>query len=131
MRLIIVILSAVLLTPTISFAGKWSKYITAIETKGMELSYHYREQNNGWFVEWKAANKGSDWGQPVSQSRTYSCGNGEKVEIKKQGNFGPLPPGESRKVVRDQGICNGSTLEKAEIAVEVRKVPENVKKMYE
>lgn len=131
MRLTIFILSAALLLPSISLASKWNDFQTIADVNGMELSYHSREQKDGWFIEWRASNNGSEWGQPVSKSRTYTCDDGKQVKIDKAGNFGPLPPGENRKMIRDQGICLGGIIGKAEIDFEVREVSEKVKKMYE
>ena len=130
MRLSIIIL-CIFLLPAISFAGKWSDFQIAAKINGVEISYHIRELKDGWFIEWKAPNNGSEWGQPVSKSRTYTCEDGNQVAVDKEGNFGPLPPGENRKMVHDAEICAGSRVEKAEIEIEVKVVPESVKKMYE
>ena len=120
----------VFILPTASFAGGWSEYIQVTEVDGIQVSYHVREQKNGWFVEWKGENVGSEWGEAVSASRTYTCEDGTQQKVTKNGTFGPLPPGENRKMIRDMGVCSDTSITTADIEIVVQPVHENVKKMY-
>ena len=120
-----------LATPSSLLANKWSDFVVVEKVDGFEISYRSRNLDDGWFVEWKGENKGTEWGAPFSIARSYSCGNGRSHSIEKGQSMGALPPGEDRRVWRDAGLCKGSNLESAAIEVEIREVSENVKKMYE
>ena len=105
---------------------------TTIETKkGVEISYRLREQKDGWFVEYKCSNSSKDWAKPVLEKRDYTCFDGKKQVVDKLKTIGPLPPGESRASVRDAGICTGTQISSVNVAFEIQKVSENVKKMWE
>jgi len=112
-------------------AGKWSDYTTIETKKGVEISYRLREQKDGWFIEYKSSNSSKDWAEPVLTTRTYSCSDGKKQVVDKSRSIGPLPPGESRRSVRDAGICNGAQMISVNVAIEIQEVSENVKKMWE
>ena len=132
MKKIPAVLIIVMSISSVALAAKWSDFTAVKSAGGIELSYRLRAINEGWFVEWKGENRGSEWGNPISSSRVYTCSNGKRQEVRTVGNFGPLPPGESRKGgARDSEICVKSSVEQAEISIEIREVHENVRKRYE
>lgn len=120
-----------LATPSSLLANKWSDFVVVEKVDGFEISYRARNLDDGWFVEWKGDNKGTEWGAPFSKARSYTCGDGTPQRVEKGHSMGALPPGEDRRVWRDAGLCKGSNIESATIDVEIREVSENVKKMYE
>jgi len=42
--------------------------------------YHQRLKKDGWFVEWRAENKSTDWVEPFAKFRAYLCEDGSRRE---------------------------------------------------
>ncbi len=117
--------------PLFVSAGKWSGYITVSTKDDVVLSYRQRLQKDGWFVEWRAENKGADWVEPFTKSRMYHCADGTKNKEKEK-TLGPYPPGDVRRGgIRDRGICPGSEIQNVEVDIELRPVSDAIRRMWQ
>jgi len=72
--------------------------------KEVVVIYHQRLKKDGWFVEWRAENKSTDWVEPFAKFQVYLCEDGSRKEEKEK-SLSPYPPGDERKGgIRDAGI---------------------------
>ncbi|MCF6319482.1 MAG: hypothetical protein L3J83_09440 [Proteobacteria bacterium] len=110
----------ILLSPEITQATKWSRFITTENHEGVIISFRQMKVKNSWLVEWQVNNKSNQTIEPFLKYRHYSCEDDSTLKLTNS-TLGTYSPSSRRHGdLIDKQICPNSKIKLVEIETEIK-----------